>query len=258
MDWFSDTSANQHVTPDLANPTGCEPYLGNNNLHVNDSNGLSIFNIRHTTLHTTKHIFTLSNVLQVPHIIKPLFFIQKFYLTIMCFLNFICFFYVKDFTTKAMLLSVLSMNGLYVQSQSFTMSIPQVYWSSYVSASTDNYHSQLSHPYSHVFNFLVSNNKMTCNFRRFNFQCQACPLGKSLRLSLGSAGHKTSAPLDLIFNDVWGYTPNFSSDDFFLFCYFYVYSYKMYMILFSYCEMWCLFYFPLSSSLYWVSIFLKN
>jgi len=95
MDWFSDTSANQHVTLDLANPTGCEPYLGNNNLHVNDSNGLSIFNIRHTMLHTTKHIFTLSNVLQVPHIIKPLFFIQKFYLTIMCFLNFICFFMLR-------------------------------------------------------------------------------------------------------------------------------------------------------------------
>jgi hypothetical protein len=93
------------------------------------------------------------------------------------------------FITKAMLLSVWSMNGLYVQSQSFTMSIPHVYWSPCVSAYTDNYHSRLSHPSSRVFNFLVSNNKMTCNSRSFNFQCQACPLGKSSRLSLGSTGH---------------------------------------------------------------------
>jgi len=103
-----------------------------------------------------------------------------------------------------MLLSVWSMNGLYVQSQSFTMSIPHFYWSPCVSAYTDNYHSWLSHPSSRVFNFLVSNNKMTCNSKSFNFQCQACPLGKSSRLSLGSTGHKTSTPFDLIFNNVWG------------------------------------------------------
>ena len=84
------------------------------------------------------------------------------------------------------------------------MSIPHVYWSLCVSTSTDNYHNRLSYPSSHVFYFLVSNNKMTCNSRRFNFQCQACPLGKSSHLSLESTGHKTSTPLDLIFNDVWG------------------------------------------------------
>jgi histone deacetylase 1/2 len=33
-----------------------------------------------------------------------------------------------------------------------------------------------------------------------------------LRLSLGPTGHKTSAPLELIFSDVWGPAPLFSSD----------------------------------------------
>jgi hypothetical protein len=35
--WFPDTSANQHVTPDLATMTNSTVYLGNNHLHVGDS-----------------------------------------------------------------------------------------------------------------------------------------------------------------------------------------------------------------------------
>jgi hypothetical protein len=33
-------------------------------------------------------------------------------------------------------------------------------------------------------------------------------------LSLGPIGHKISAPLKLIFSDVWGLAPLFSSDDY--------------------------------------------
>jgi len=36
VDWFSNTGANQHITPDLATLTASEPYLGNDNLHVGD------------------------------------------------------------------------------------------------------------------------------------------------------------------------------------------------------------------------------
>ncbi|XP_073262717.1 uncharacterized protein [Populus alba] len=35
-EWFPDTGANQHVTPDLATLTASEPYNGNDNLHVGD------------------------------------------------------------------------------------------------------------------------------------------------------------------------------------------------------------------------------
>jgi hypothetical protein len=75
----------------------------------------------------------------------------------------------------------------------------------------------LGHPTSSIFNLLVSKNKIMCTSKCFLVQCQACPLGKSLRLSLRLTGHKTIAPLDLIFSDVWGLAPMFSSDGF---CYF--------------------------------------
>jgi len=41
-----------------------------------------------------------------------------------------------------------------------------------------------------------------------------------LRLLLGPMGHKTFTPFDLIFSDVWGLAPIFSSD---AFCYFIIY-----------------------------------
>jgi len=39
-------------------------------------------------------------------------------------------------------------------------------------------------------------------------------------MSLGSTGHKTFAPLELVFSDVWGHAPMLSSVDF---CYFVVF-----------------------------------
>jgi histone deacetylase 1/2 len=104
--WFPDTSANQHVTPDLGTLTDSAPYLGNNYLHVGDGKGLDISHIGHTKLHSPKCMFTLSNVLHVPHITKPLLFVQKF-----CRDNHVYFefhasmFYVKDLVAKEVLLS---------------------------------------------------------------------------------------------------------------------------------------------------------
>jgi histone deacetylase 1/2 len=70
--WFLKSSANQHVTPDLATLTTSEPYLGNDNLHVGDGKGLPISHIGHTKIYTPHCSFTLSNVLHVPAITKCL------------------------------------------------------------------------------------------------------------------------------------------------------------------------------------------
>ena len=60
---------------DLATLTDCAPYLGNDHLHVGDVKGLSISYIGHNMLHSPKRTFTLSNVLHVPHITKPLLYV---------------------------------------------------------------------------------------------------------------------------------------------------------------------------------------
>jgi histone deacetylase 1/2 len=196
---------NQHVTPDLAALTDSDPSLGNDHLHVGDGKDLPIYHIEHVTLHSPKHTFTLSNVLHVCHITKPLLSVQKFYCDNNVYFEFhASVFYAKDLTTKAILLLGQSNEGLYILSESSATAIPKAYWSPYVSATTDIWRRRLGHPTSCIFNLLVSKNKIKCTSRRSLVQCQACPLGKCSRLSLRPTGHKTSAPLDLIFSDVWG------------------------------------------------------
>jgi len=203
--WFSDTSANQHVTLDLATLTDSATYLGNDHLHVGDGKGLGISHIGHTTLHSLKHIFTLSNVLHVPHIIKLLLSVQKFYRDNHIYFEFhASIFYVKDLITKKVLLSSQSNDGLYVLFESSATSIPQAFWSPCISTTANLWHRRLGHPIPCILNLLVSNNKIICTSRCSLTQCQACSLGKSLCLSLRPIGHKTTTPLDLIFSDVWG------------------------------------------------------
>jgi len=87
-------------------------------------------------------------------------------------------------------------------------------FSASLSTFADVWHRRLGHPISRVLSLLASNKKVTCTSRPLNFQCSACPLEKSPRLSSGPTSHKTSAPLELIFSDVWGPAPIFSSDGF--------------------------------------------
>jgi len=81
-----------------------------------------------------------------------------------------------------------------------------------VSSTADVWHRRLGHPSSRILGSLVSNNKVACTSRVFNFNCSSCPLGKASRLSLGLTGHKTCAPLELVFSDVWGPSPMLSTD----------------------------------------------
>jgi hypothetical protein len=70
--WFPDTGANYHVTPNITGMTHAEPYLSNDQLHVGDGKGLVISNTAYNLMHTPKQVFTLSNILHVPHIKKKI------------------------------------------------------------------------------------------------------------------------------------------------------------------------------------------
>jgi len=77
----------------------------------------------------------------MPHITKPLLFVQKFYCDNNVYFEFHeSVFYVKDPITKEVLLSSQSNDGLYILSKSSTISIPQAYCSSYISATATLWH----------------------------------------------------------------------------------------------------------------------
>jgi hypothetical protein len=90
----------------------------------------------------------------------------------MFILNFTLFvFYVKDLNTNEVLLSSQSQDGLYALSRSFVTSVPQAHWSPCIFASADLWHCRLGHPTSHIFQLLVSKNKIICNNKCLNHQC---------------------------------------------------------------------------------------
>jgi histone deacetylase 1/2 len=170
-DWFLDIGANQHVTLDLANLVASEPYLGNDNVHVGDGKGLPISHIDHTKIHTPHHTFTLSNILHVPHIMKPLLSVQKFCLDNNIYFEFHPFvFYVKDINTNEVLLSGQSKDGLYALTRSFVTSVLQAYWSPCIYAFADLWHRHLGHLTSRICQLLVLKNKIIYNNKHFNFQ----------------------------------------------------------------------------------------
>jgi len=149
-------------------------------------------------LNAPLHYLTFSMFLTLPN---HCYLFRNFIVIIMFILNFTLYVLCKgSLTTKAVLISGQSNYGLYVLSKSSAATIPQAYWSPCVSATTDLWHRQLGHPTSRIFNVLVFKNKIMCTSRRSLVQCQACPLSKSSRLSLQPTGHKTIAPLDLIFS----------------------------------------------------------
>jgi len=120
-----DTGANQHVTPDLKNLDALESYLGNDNMHVGDGKGLPISHIGHTKLYIPHCTFTLSNVLHVPHITKPLLSVQKFCLDSNVYFEFhLIVFYVEDLNTNEVLLSGQSKDGLYALTRSSVILVP--------------------------------------------------------------------------------------------------------------------------------------
>ena len=91
----------------------------------NNGWGFVISNITHSKIHSPKRMFTLSNILYVPDIKKPLLFVQKFCLENNVFFEFHSFlFYVKDHMTKEVLLSSWSRDGLYVLFESFATLLP--------------------------------------------------------------------------------------------------------------------------------------
>jgi hypothetical protein len=125
LTWFLDTSANHHITPNLTSMTSSKPYLSNDHLHVRDGKGLVISNIAHSKIRSPNCTFTLSNILHVPNIKKPLLSVQKFYLENNIFFEIHSFlFYVKDLMTKEVLLSGHRKDGLYVLSELSTTSLP--------------------------------------------------------------------------------------------------------------------------------------
>ena len=101
-----------------------EPYLGNDQLHVGDCKELVIYNIAHTTLHTLKWAFTLSNVLHVPQIKNRFLSIQQFcHENCLFWIHSSVSFHIKDHITEKVLFFFVRVKMISMSSQSLPQCI---------------------------------------------------------------------------------------------------------------------------------------
>lgn len=77
-DWYPNTSATHHITPDLADLSLSNNYHGVDIATVSNGPGLNIQNIGSSSLQFNSHNFKLNDVLHLPSIHKKLLFVQQF------------------------------------------------------------------------------------------------------------------------------------------------------------------------------------
>lgn len=218
--WIPDTGSNSHVTHDPSTFEQHEPYYGEDSLHVGNGKGLPILHIGSSRVYSPSKTYSLTNILHVPEIKKNLLSVQRFCHDNHVFFEFhSSFFAVKDTSTRTILLTGPSNNGLYSMCLPQLRSLPRVSFTA-VRVSPNVWHQRLGHPHSQLLNSMLSRFSLpVCNKDSLSF-CNSCHVGKSSKLHLKSSNFKSNQFLDLIVCDVWGPAPISSTDDhrYFLLC----------------------------------------
>lgn len=73
--WYPDSEATNHDTPKFSNPMHCSPYHGQDQLHLKNSQGLSISHISYSEIilsSSTSSSLSLNDLLYIPSIAKIL------------------------------------------------------------------------------------------------------------------------------------------------------------------------------------------
>ncbi|KAJ9556387.1 LOW QUALITY PROTEIN: hypothetical protein OSB04_011001 [Centaurea solstitialis] len=196
--WYVDTGATNHLTSDPGYiQVLCVNYI--KSICVGNGGQASVSGSGHTTIPTHPKPIRLNNVLYVSNIIKNLISVRKF-TTDNSLVSFDLFgFDLKDLKTGKHLSRHNSTGPLY-SFNSLTNALATILIATSI---FDVWHDRLGHPRTHVFDYLVSRNSISCNKLKNNFVCNACQLAKHKRLPFDTSFSTTLHPFDLIHCDLW-------------------------------------------------------
>ena len=213
QNWFTDTSASNHITPDLAQLSLHEQPTAGETVTVGNGQELPITHIGNGKLLTPFHNFNLNNILKVPQIASNLLSMHKLCLQNNAF----CYFDAHEFSIQDLPTGKykgLSKNGVYPIppiasfSSSPTSSINS---SCFVAVSTQVllWHQRPRHPCSKILHSALSD-VPSVNISPSSdilSQCVSCISAKMHKSSFPKHVSSTTFPLELVHSDVWGPTP---------------------------------------------------
>lgn len=145
---------------------------------------------------------SLINVLITPQIVKNLISVRKFTRDNFCSVEFDPFgFTVKDLHSRVALLRSNSSGDLYsIPSSLNQRSNPST---ALLSFSPNVWHKRLAHLNNNFLFSLRAMKLISCNNDNMSSSCEACQLGKQIKLSFSKSVSSTSKPFDIIHSDIW-------------------------------------------------------
>ena len=206
--WYPDTGATHHITSELNHLTVRDKYKGHDKVNTASGQGMDICHVGHSVVRTPPHNFQLRNILHVPNASKNLLSVHRFTLDNHVFIEFHpSFFLIKDQATRNIIHRGRCVGGLYpLISSSVSSNEKQAF--AVTKPSHAKWHSRLGHPSFAIVRRVISKNKLPfVRTKRIESICDPCQKAKSHQLPYPISTSVSTAPLQLVFTDVWGPAP---------------------------------------------------
>jgi hypothetical protein len=210
--WYTDLGATDHITRDLEKLAICDKYTGNDQIHTASGRDMAINHIGYSTIHTLCSQLMLNKILHVPQALKNLISVHRLASDNNIFLEFHPrFFCIKDLYTRSLLVKGPCQGGLYpLPSSSFKKLAFGVnkLACGVIKPSIDRWHSRLGQPATSIVQRVIKEFNLPCLVsKQTDSVCNACKQAKSYHLPYPKSTSTSSHPLELVFSDVWGATP---------------------------------------------------
>jgi hypothetical protein len=202
--WYLDSGATDHITGELDKMTVHERYNGMEQIKAANGAGMNIDCIGSSVIPSSTRPLHLHNILHVPLTQKNLVSIHKFTLDNNTFIEFHPHvFLIKDQATRKVLVRGPCKGGLYPLPTQLNPT--QKLLLSAIKSSPHRWHARLGHPAHEIVLRVIRDNGLLCStLNNKSSVCDACMRAKARQLPYPISVSRSSAPLDLIFSDVWG------------------------------------------------------
>jgi hypothetical protein len=196
-EWYLDTGASSHMASNPGNLSSPTPVY--NSLPITVGNGAALPVTHHASysIPTTKSPLHLNNILVSPNLVKYLIFVRSLTRDNNVSVEFDPFgFYVKDRPTNSVILCCNSTGELYPLASSAPEALAAT------APSLDLWHQRLGHPGRHVLQQTLPSLQFTSTAAPTKI-CDACQLGKHVRLPFSSSSSVSYVPFQIVHADVW-------------------------------------------------------
>lgn len=215
-----------HMTSDLQLLSNVTPSTTKDNVTIGNGTGLDIAHTGSASLVSGHQVFTLPEVLHVPHLATNLLSVHRFCLDNNCQLLYNAFWFQIQDLKGRILYHGKCLNGLYPLPTRTLPTLPPMAAFHEQKVSHTLWHYRLGHPSNEITSFMLA--KIHIPLSSSSHVCSYCLQGKMCKQPFSSTHIVSQIPFEVIHSDVWGPTPYPS-----------LHGHKYYVIFLDECTKFC-------------------